>query len=74
MFSGLSGESGHFPPGKSWAVTFRVRDLTAMIDQLEAAGVAVTRDPEIYPNGSFATLIDPEGNGIQLWEPAGSDT
>ncbi|MBK5118015.1 MAG: VOC family protein, partial [Thermoleophilia bacterium] len=34
------------------------------------AGEEVTVDPESYPNGRFAELRDPEGNGIQLWEPA----
>ena len=24
---------------------------------------------ERYPNGRFAELRDPEGNGIQLWQP-----
>jgi predicted enzyme related to lactoylglutathione lyase len=28
---------------------------------------------EDYPNGRFAELADPEGNPVQLWEPAGSD-
>jgi hypothetical protein len=28
-------------------------------------------DPQEYPNGRFAQLGDPEGNAIQLWEPAG---
>jgi hypothetical protein len=26
-------------------------------------------DPERYPNGRFAEVRDPEGNGIQLWQP-----
>ena len=25
-------------------------------------------DPERYPNGRFASLADPEGNPIQLWQ------
>jgi predicted enzyme related to lactoylglutathione lyase len=25
--------------------------------------------PERYPNGRFAEVRDPEGNGIQLWQP-----
>jgi len=52
-------------------INFRVRDLDAMITQLEAAGVAVKRADEDYPNGRFAWLTDPEGNSIELWEPAG---
>lgn len=50
-------------------VNFRVRDLTAMVAQLEAAGIQVTVDPEQYPNGRFARVDDPEGNPVELWEP-----
>jgi glyoxylase I family protein len=58
---------------QSWMVNFRVRDLAAMIGQLESAGIRVTLDPETYPNGRFARLEDPEGNPIELWEPHGRD-
>lgn len=51
-----------------WMITFRVRDLDAMVGQLQRAGVSVEVDPERYPNGRFASLADPEGNPIQLWE------
>ena len=56
-------------PEKQFMLNFRVADLNAMIAQLEAAGITVTPDPEIYPNGQFARLSDPEGNPIELWQP-----
>lgn len=56
-------------PTKSWMVNFRVRDLDKMAAQLEAAGIAVKKDPETYPNGRFARIHDPEGNPIELWQP-----
>lgn len=43
---------------------FRARDLEALMAQLKAAGIAVERDPEPYPNGRFARLYDPEGKAI----------
>lgn len=56
---------------KQFMLNFRVRDLEAMVAQLEAAGINVRRDPDSpYPNGAFAWLIDPEGNPIELWQPA----
>lgn len=58
-------------PEQGWMINFRVRDLDAMVDQLQAAGIDVEVDPERYPNGRFARLYDPEGNPIQLWEPKG---
>lgn len=57
-------------PQKAWMVNFRLRDLDKMVEQLRAAGIAVTVQPEEYPNGRFARLNDPEGNPIELWQPA----
>jgi glyoxylase I family protein len=57
------------PPEHTWMINFRVADLDAIVDQLRAAGESVELDPERYPYGRFAELRDPEGNGIQLWEP-----
>lgn len=70
-----------FPPeassehlsGRSWGINFRVDDLDAMVVQLRDAGIDVTVDDETYPNGRFAATTDPEGNHVQLWEPAGAD-
>lgn len=57
---------------QAWMINFRVKDLDAMVTQLRASGIAVTVDPETYPNGRFARLHDPEGNPIELWEPKNS--
>jgi glyoxylase I family protein len=59
---------------KLWMINFRVPDLDAMVAQLGAAGIPVVVDPQSYPNGRFARLYDPEGNPIELWEPAERDT
>lgn len=55
---------------QQWMINFRVRDLDAMVTQLRTADIDVEVDSEVYPNGRFARLADPEGNPIQLWEPA----
>jgi predicted enzyme related to lactoylglutathione lyase len=56
-------------PTQQWMINFRVRDLGAMVAQLKRANIAVDVDSQVYPNGRFARLEDPEGNPIQLWEP-----
>jgi len=57
-------------PNKAWMVNFRVHDLDKMVAQLRAAGIEV-KDPESYPDiGRFTRLHDPEGNPIELWQPA----
>ena len=54
-------------------INFRVRDLDKMVAQLRERGITVELDSEVYPNGRFARLSDPEGNPIQLWQPGGTD-
>jgi len=45
----------------------------AMTAQLRAAGVAVEADAQPYPNGRFARLHGPEGDPVELQQPAGRD-
>lgn len=54
----------------SFMLNFRVANLDATVAHLRAVGVTVNVDPEPYPFGRFAQLNDPEGNPIQLWQPA----
>jgi glyoxylase I family protein len=57
-------------PNKAWMVNFRVHDMDKMVAQLRAAGIEV-KDPESYAGiGRFTRLHDPEGNPIELWQPA----
>lgn len=55
---------------QQWMINFRVRDLDAMVAQLEATGIGVEVNAETFPNGRFARTHDPEGNPIELWEPS----
>src|SRR5579864_7095577 len=70
-FAPFKETSGYFgDPQKVWMLNFRVRDLDKMAAQLQAAGIEVKKDPQSYPNGRFARVHDPEGNPIELWQPA----
>ena len=70
-FAPFKETSGYFgDPQKVWMLNFRVRDLDKMAAQLQAAGIEVKIDPQSYPNGRFARVHDPEGNPIELWQPA----
>lgn len=57
---------------QQWMINFRVENLDAMIAQLEGANIEVeTRDEWNMPGvGRFARIHDPEGNPVELWEPA----
>lgn len=73
VFAPFADETDYFGSRENaFMLNFRVRDLAAMSAQLEAAGIPVEPDPNgPYPNGTFAWITDPEGNRIELWEPAG---
>jgi catechol 2,3-dioxygenase-like lactoylglutathione lyase family enzyme len=74
VFAPFSQTTKYFgDPHQVWMVNFRVRSLDRMAAQLRAAGIEVKLDPEHYPNGRFARIHDPEGNPIELWEPAVQD-
>ena len=57
-------------PSKQWMINFRVANLEKLAGQLQAAGIVVKMDATTSPYGRFARLQDPEGNGIELWQPA----
>ena len=52
-------------------LNFRVRDLDAMLAQLRAKGAEVAEEPQDMAGvGRFGWVTDPEGNRIELWQPA----
>ncbi|RHA43112.1 VOC family protein [Cellulomonas rhizosphaerae] len=52
-------------------LNFRVRDLAAMVAQLRERGAHVVGEPqEMAGVGRFGWVVDPEGNRVELWEPA----
>ncbi len=70
VFAPFSENTEYFGrESQQWMINFRVHNLDAMVSQLQDAGIEVKVDPEVYPNGRFARLYDPEGNPIELWEP-----
>lgn len=73
VFEPFKADSDYFPADKQVMINLRVTDLDALIARLQAAGIEViTKDewnsmPEV---GRFARVHDPEGNPIELWQPA----
>ncbi|QDU83763.1 Glyoxalase-like domain protein [Planctomycetes bacterium Pla163] len=58
------------PSESSFMINYRVDDLIELLAQLEAKGVPTHAGPETHENGKFAWIIDPDGNKVELWEPA----
>jgi glyoxylase I family protein len=69
VFSPFSADTTYFNAEKEFMLNFKVRDLAAMIAQLESASIKVTHKGNMPGIGTFAHLSDPEGTPIELWEP-----
>ncbi|MCW3836494.1 VOC family protein [Sphingomonas canadensis] len=74
VFEPFKETTDYFAADKQFMLNLRVRDLDSLLEQLNAAGIAViTKDEWDSPEtGRFARIHDPEGNAIELWEPAES--
>jgi glyoxylase I family protein len=57
-------------PGGWNRVVLRVKDLTAFIDALKKAGLDFRNEMESGPAGRQIQIEDPDGNPIELFEPA----
>ena len=49
---------------------YRVDDLQALVAVLKEEGCNVLDKVEDCEFGKFAWVIDPEGNKVELWQPA----
>jgi len=60
----------YFNPSRAgFMMNFRVADLDGLLRALKEE---IDPHREEYEFGRFAWIMDPEGNRIELWEPAGS--
>jgi len=57
-------------PGGSNRVVLRVKDLSSAIVALRAAGVDFRNSMESGPAGRQVQVLDPDGNPVELFEPA----
>ncbi|HEX5716975.1 MAG TPA: VOC family protein [Thermoanaerobaculia bacterium] len=57
-------------PGGWNRVVLRVTDLPAQIEALKTAGLRFRNEMEIGPGGRQIQIEDPDGNPVELFEPA----
>jgi glyoxylase I family protein len=57
-------------PGGSSRIVLKVADLPACIDALKKSGVRFRNEMETGPGGRQIQVEDPDGNPIELFEPA----
>ena len=63
-------DGGQQEPGGWNRVILHVKDLPARISQLEKRGVHFRNAMEVGPGGRQIQIEDPDGNPIELFEPA----
>ncbi len=60
----------HQEPGGWNRIVIRVADLPACIEEFKKAGLRFRNEMEAGPGGKQIQLLDPDGNPIELFEPA----
>jgi predicted enzyme related to lactoylglutathione lyase len=72
VFATFESETGYFGSrAQQVMLNFRVRDLDAMLTQLRARGANVAEEAQDMEGvGRFGWVTDPEGNRVELWQPA----
>jgi predicted enzyme related to lactoylglutathione lyase len=72
VFATFGSETDYFGPrAQQVMLNFRVRDLDAMLAQLRSTGADVADETQDMEGvGRFGWVTDPEGNRVELWQPA----
>jgi len=58
------------PSNKDFMINYRVEDLASLVEQLKKDGVTIVDEIQDSEYGKFVHILDPEGNKVELWEPA----
>jgi predicted enzyme related to lactoylglutathione lyase len=57
------------PSSSSFMINYRIDNMSEMLAQLKRNGVDIVKGPDADENGTFAWVLDPDGNKVELWEP-----
>jgi predicted enzyme related to lactoylglutathione lyase len=58
------------PSAKPFMINYRVEDIVGLVNELIKENVTIIDEIAEYEYGKFVHVLDPEGNIIELWEPA----
>ena len=68
----FSQSTKYFEPSeRDFMINYRVENIEALVEELKSAGVTILDEIATYDYGKFVHILDPEGNKIELFEPAG---
>ena len=63
-----AGSDEFVPSRREFVINFAVDDLDAFVGRLAAKGVTILKR-ESDETGKFASILDPDGTKIELWQP-----
>ena len=71
VWSPFKADSDYFSPGtNNYMINLIVDDLDAALEQVKRGGADVMSERESSDYGDFGWFIDPDGNKVELWQPA----
>ncbi|WP_375482957.1 VOC family protein [uncultured Jatrophihabitans sp.] len=72
VFAAFDADTDYFGArAQQTMLNFRVADLAAMLAQLRTLGAAVADETQDLDGvGRFGWVTDPDGNRVELWQPA----
>ncbi|MVN74922.1 VOC family protein [Hymenobacter sp. HMF4947] len=61
------------PSAKPFMINYRVENIVELVAELRKNDVTILDEIAEYAYGKFVHLLDPEGNILELWEPAAEE-
>ncbi|KAB1231238.1 glyoxalase [Chryseobacterium sp. KBW03] len=72
LWSPFKESTQYFEPStKEFMINYHVENIEALVEELKKEGVTILDEIATYEYGKFVHILDPEGNKIELFEPAG---
>lgn len=72
LWSPFKESTQYFEPSeKDFMINYHVENIEALVEELKKEGVTILDEIATYEYGKFVHIMDPEGNKIELFEPAG---
>lgn len=70
QWSPFKSDTNYFEPSqKQFMQNFRVENLELLMEKLKAENVQILDEMQVFDYGKFASILDLEGNKIELWDP-----
>ncbi|UTY57637.1 VOC family protein [Massilia sp. erpn] len=71
VFSAFKANTGYFAPSKrEFMFNLLVDDLDGALRQVAEGGAELVGDVQSFDYGRFGWFLDPDGNKVELWQPA----